>query len=485
MTENELSSNARALYLKAKHANDIGNHGYVVQLMQAVLKEAPGFLEGRKLVRAAALAQNKGKKGGFSIASTTIGITSGGTLKKDPLAAMEIAEKTLATDPQNHGANQLLFEAASKANLPLVAAFALETLVGANPKDTKLMHQLGNHYLAIGDNDKAVAVFSKIAQMNPGDLEATKKSKDASAASTMKKGKWEEVSQSGGAMNFRDLIGKKDEAVSLEQKGKIVRTEEQISQQAAETYALWESQQTNVDLSKRLAVLYEQWFEVIGANNGPAEEADQQLDTSLWYYSHTNSLLNGGDPNIARKCSDLELKKKERRIKVLEDWLASVEDRTHPEVMPYVDELSALISERDSGLLTVAKKRVDDNPTDLQLRYEYGEVLMRFGNFKDAIPELQRARQNPNVRLKAMNLLGQCFIERGMLDLAVSQLKTAASEILAMDNLKKEIVYTLGLVYEKMGKKEDYLECMKQIYEADYGYKDVAARVENSYESGS
>jgi tetratricopeptide (TPR) repeat protein len=485
MTENELSSNARALYLKAKHANDIGNHGYVVQLMQAVLKEAPGFLEGRKLVRAAALAQNRGKKGGFSIASTTIGITSGGTLKKDPLAAMEIAEKTLATDPTNNGANQLLFEAASKANLPLVAAFALETLVGANPKDTKLMHQLGNHYLAIGDNDKAVAVFSKIAQMNPGDLEATKKSKDASAASTMKKGKWEEVSQSGGAMNFRDLIGKKDEAVSLEQKGKIVRTVEQISQQAGETYALWEPQQTNVDLSKRLAVLYEQWFEAIGANNGPAEEADQQLDSSLWYYNHTNTLLNGGDPNIARKCSDLELKKKERRIKVLEDWLGGVEDKTHPEVLPYADELKSLIEERDAGLLTVAKKRVDDNPTDLQLRYEYGEVLMRFSNFKDAIPELQRARQNPNVRLKAMNLLGKCFIERGMNDLAVSQLKTAASEILAMDNLKKEILYTLGLVYEKMGKKEDYLDCMKQIYEADYGYKDVAARVENSYEVGS
>src|SRR5436190_3627809 len=98
MTENELSSNARALFLKAKHANDIGNHGYVVQLMQAVLKEAPGFLDGRKLVRAAALAQTKGKKGGFSIASTTLGMMSDGAIKKDPVTAMETAEKTLATD---------------------------------------------------------------------------------------------------------------------------------------------------------------------------------------------------------------------------------------------------------------------------------------------------------------------------------------------------------------------------------------------------
>ena len=37
---------------------------------------------------------------------------------------------------------------------------------------------------------------------------------------------------------------------------------------------------------------------------------------------------------------------------------------------------------------------------------------------------------------------------------------------------------------EKMGEKEKSLNCMKQIYEADYGYKDVAQRVESSYQQG-
>ena len=34
---------------------------------------------------------------------------------------------------------------------------------------------------------------------------------------------------------------------------------------------------------------------------------------------------------------------------------------------------------------------------------------------------------------------------------------------------------------ELLGKKDEYLECMKQIYEVDYGYRDVAKRVESSY----
>jgi hypothetical protein len=69
-----------------------------------------------------------------------------------------------------------------------------------------------------------------------------------------------------------------------------------------------------------------------------------------------------------------------------------------------------------------------------------------------------------------------------MLDLAMKQLEEASREILPMDAMKKEIVYNLGLVYERMGAGEKSLDCMKQIYEADYGYKDVATRVESSYQ---
>jgi tetratricopeptide (TPR) repeat protein len=482
-TENQLSPTQLALYKKARSANDIGNHGYVIQLMQSVLKEQPNFLDGRKLVRAAALAATQGKKSGMSLAGTTLGLTASSTLKKDPLAAIEIAEKTLATDPRSVAGNQLLFEAAKKAEMLETASFALETLVGGNAADTKIMHQLADHYIAIGESDKAVAICNRILQVNPKDLEATKKGKDASAAATMKSGGWDKSAGAGGTGSFRDLIKNQEEAKKLEDKGKVVRTVEQITGQIADLYPVWEENQSHVDNSKKMAVLYEQLFEVSLAENQSPEESESHLDSAVWYFSHTNSILNGGDPNIQRKYQDLLMKKTDRRIAALEEWLAAVEDKTHPEVLPYVDELNNLREQRATTLLEVAKKRVDDNPTDLLLRYEYGEVLMKAGKFTDAIPELQRARQNPNVRLKAMNLLGQCFVEKSMLDLAASTFKGAASELIAMDNLKKEITYKLAMVLEKMGKKEEYIEALKQIYEVDYGYLDVAQRVESSYGS--
>ena len=40
------------------------------------------------------------------------------------------------------------------------------------------------------------------------------------------------------------------------------------------------------------------------------------------------------------------------------------------------------------------------------------------------------------------------------------------------------------MIHEKMGNKKDYLDCMKEIYEVDYNYLDVAKRVESSYGEG-
>ena len=51
------------------------------------------------------------------------------------------------------------------------------------------------------------------------------------------------------------------------------------------------------------------------------------------------------------------------------------------------------------------------------------------------------------------------------------------------DGTKKEVLYEIGLIYMKMDKKDEALHNFKQIYEVDYGYRDVAQRVEDAYGS--
>ena len=484
-TEKDLSDNGRALWLKARSAVELRNYGYAISLLQVVLKETPGFLEARKQLRLVEVAATKGKKS-FLSGLSTASMKGGSMMKKDPLAAMELAEKTLESDPMSIQANTLLKDAAKAAGYPEVATFALETIVNANPTDTKLMHELGEHYLAMGHADKAVDIYSKIAAMNPADLVALKRSKDAAATASMKSGGWDEVAASGGKKDYRDLMKNQAEAISLEQKSRVFKDVDMIDAQLAELYPEWEANQTQVDLSRRIARLYEDRYEI-------APDADT-MNSALWYYTHTNTLLSGSDPAVARKMSDLALKSIDAQSKAHEDYIAQTEEwlagegAGHEEAETYrqgvadsKQQLEDLKKQRSEMQIAEAKKRVERNPTDLQLRFELGERLLEAGNFNEAIPELQKARQNPNSRLKAMSHLGRCFVLKGMWDMAASQFKAAASEMVAMDQTKKDTLYDLGLTYEKMGKKDDYLACMKEIMEADYGYKDVSQRVESTY----
>ncbi len=485
-TDKDLSENARQLWLKALSAVELRNYPYAISLIQTVLKESPAFLDGRKRLRKVELAVNKGKKS-FLSGLSSASMKGGSVMKKDPIAAMELAEKGLENDPTNSQANHLLKDAAKAANLPEIAAFALETLADANPKDMKLLHELGELYSSMGDSDKAVTLYSKIAELNPADLIAVKRSKDAAANATMKKGGWEAVAESGGKMDYRSLIKNKEEAISLEQKGRVVRDADTIDAQLAELHPVWEAQQDHVDNSKRMAKLWEERHEVAAT--------EETLPNAIYFYHHTNTVLNGSDPGIARKLTDLQMKQTDEQIKANEDyaaqteaWLAG-EGVGHPDADQYqqaLEEAKITVADlkkgRDELLITEARRRIDRNPTDLQLRFELGELLVKAGQFNEAIPELQRARQNPNARLKAMMMLGECYDAKGMLDFAAKQLKEAGSEILAMDITKKSILYKLGVVYTKMDMKAEALACFKEIYEVDYGYLDVAARVEGSYQ---
>ena len=58
------------------------------------------------------------------------------------------------------------------------------------------------------------------------------------------------------------------------------------------------------------------------------------------------------------------------------------------------EALAQARKQRAELLIDDARKRSERNPTDLQLRYELGERLVEAGHPREALPELQRARQS-------------------------------------------------------------------------------------------
>jgi tetratricopeptide (TPR) repeat protein len=457
-SEKELSESARSLWLKAMSAVELHNFGYAITLLQTVLKEEPAFLAGRQVLRMAEIQKNKGKKhlfGGMGAA----GFKGKSTIKKDPVEAMDQAEKALENDPYNVAANLFLKEAALAASLPEVAIFALNTLADGHPEDTKILHQLGDLYAEQQMPEKAVEVYNRILHIDGADLEANRKSKDCSARASMQSEGWTE------AASYRDLIKDKKGAMEREQQDRVYKPQEVIEQQLAKLHEEIERNPQNVDNARKIAALYEQ-----------SEEYGAAKD----WYKYASELTGNTDTGLLRKVADTELKLLDRLVRQRQQELEQTPE-DDPNHATLEAELSTLIHDRESIMIEEARKRVERNPTDLALRYELGEHLVRDSRFTEAIPELQKARNSPNTRIRACNLLGQCYEAKNMFDMAIGQYREVSEELTTMDATKKDVLYRLGLLYEKMNRKPEYLECLKQIYTVDYEYRDVANRVETSY----
>src|SRR5262249_775412 len=201
-TEKELSESLRALWLKAVSAIELRNFGYAISLLQEILKQEPEFLTGRQLLRRAEVTKSKSaKKSFFNISTAPIGVMKAQQqMKKDPKRAVEMLEEVLETEPYNRQANLLLKQAALAPGWPEVGIFALRSLLEENPRDVKVLHEMGRLYHQLGDHENEVEVYNQITAIDPFDAQAFRLAKDASARASMKRGGWTE------AESYRDLI---------------------------------------------------------------------------------------------------------------------------------------------------------------------------------------------------------------------------------------------------------------------------------------
>ncbi|MEP6686404.1 MAG: tetratricopeptide repeat protein, partial [Verrucomicrobiota bacterium] len=216
-TEKELNELQRSHWLKAVAAIELRNFGYAISLLQGILKQEPEFLTGRQLLRRAEVTKNKAaKKSFFNISTAPLAVMKAQReVKKDPKRAVEMIEKVLEEEPYNRQANLVLKEAAIAGGWPETGVFALQTLLEENPRDVKVLHELGRLYHEMGESDREVEIYNRISEIEPLDAEAIRLGKDASARASMKTGGWTE------AESYRDLIKDKEAAVSLEQQSRI------------------------------------------------------------------------------------------------------------------------------------------------------------------------------------------------------------------------------------------------------------------------
>ena len=458
ITEKELSPKLKPMWLKALSAVQVSNYAYGISLLQAVLHDSPGFLEGRKLLRKCELQSTdapKKKSGFFGLQTGGMSVMKlHGQAKKDPAGTLPLIEKELEKDPLSDQANELLFDTCLKLELYDTAAFALETIRSGNPENAKLLHKLAEFYLSRHQPQLASEVYNDIIKHHPLDGTAIKGSKDASARASMQKQKWDENA------DMRSLMKNTAEFEELEKAARTGLTRGQLEERRDRMVEKYNADTQNLATVKDLAGIYEQLEDWHNAH-------------TFFQWAHT---LSNGDIALANKATAM----KDRALETDLDHLSSAV-AADPENAELRAALEGRVAERLTVQVHEAQKRVEQNPTDPQLRFELGSAFYHLGDFSAAIPHLQQATRNPHIRTKVLLMLGRTFRAKGMFDLSIKQLSDALADLVAMDAIKKEVLYEKGLIQTQMGDHPAALDCFKQIYEVDYGYRDVAQRVESSY----
>ena len=457
---NDLPRDLRMLYTKGSDALQRDNFDYAIDLFNQVLAREPALFDCRKALRTAQIKKAGAGSGFFKkmlnkTGSSPLVAKGHMALSGNPAEALKIAEQILNSDPYSSAAHKLIVEAATALEFPNTAVISLEILAAHSPKDRDVAIKFAHALADVGQVSRAEKVLADLYAAFPNDNDLAQALKDVSARKTLDEGGYEALADGKGS--YRDILKDKEEAATLEQQNRQVKTEDVAERLISEYEARLKTEPKNLKLLRSLAELYTQ---------------KKQYDKALSYYEQIKATEAGGDAALDRNIADTMSRKFDHEISLL--------DAAAPD---YAEKLAKLQAEKQAYQLSECQKRAERFPTDLQIRFELGQLYFQLGRINDAMKEFQRAQQNPHKRIQALSYLGQCFARRGIHDLATSTFQDAIKEKAVFDEEKKELIYLLGCTLEKMGKRDEAIAQFKQIYAVDVGYKDVSDKIDAFYGS--
>ncbi len=125
------------------------------------------------------------------------------------------------------------------------------------------------------------------------------------------------------------------------------------------------------------------------------------------------------------------------------------------------------------------KKGVEDqiDKDDHQTHYDLGIAYKEMGLLEEAIHEFQTAMRDPARFLECAAMIGNCLVELGRPEEAISHYKQALEGEQANLEARLALRYELGRTFEGAGELEKALEQFQSIKVADPTYRDVGERI--------
>ncbi len=446
----DLAQKAQNFTNRGRQALETGRYELAVDMLMEAISAAPDILETRKLLRTAQIAnfRKNGKTGlGAKLSAMMARQKIMALVKKgEGLEAMAEAEKLLTQNPLDADNIEAAVKAAEAAGKTDHAAISIEAAYECSNKDPALLERIATYYQMAKNWTKARDAFRKLSEIKPGDQRILQLLKNTEAQATMNAG-WEQTAGKKGG--FQALIANKEQAKKLDQANKAVITGDDAESLIQEKLEQIAAEPKNMNFRRALARLYIQ-----SKRYGEAIECLQEAI----------EFAGVMDPELDRMLSQTTILYYDQQIELL-----TQEGRA--------EEAEQMKADRDQFVFDDLAARVERYPNDLHLRYELGVQYFTYEYYDEALEHLQLAQKSPKDRIWALYYLAMCFLAKDQLDMGVMQLETARDAIPTMDDLKKKVVYQLGLCAESAGDLDKAYQYYKDVYSTDVGFADLSERM--------
>ena len=396
-----MSSGAKDRFKRAEQAAKKGNYEYAVELyLQGLTLDPKAAEERRRLHQIEALSieeQGGNPEGSMSSKMKTMGILAKVkklTVQKKWDEALPEFEKALRFQPRN--ATLLLQAAQCCQNLGVedegydaVAIVLLEDVIDYDKHNTDGLRRLGQLWAKQDDAERAIEYWEKLRMLKPDDKEASKAVRNLSAANMVKRA--EDRKKQSGDETFKALLKDEDESAELEQKAKVIRTDDDRREAIEIKRTQLRQETTNSRLWRELGDLYRDLKDFKHAKAA---------------YTRAK-LVNPHDLFADDKIGALHEYVHDAQLEQLRAKVEAAKKNGSAE------ELTAMLRQKENDVLAFKIKeydrRVKTHPTDYELKIRYGRLLMEGDRFDEAIEQFQKSIKDPKFKVSSQNNMGVCF----------------------------------------------------------------------------
>ncbi|MHC4807570.1 MAG: tetratricopeptide repeat protein, partial [Planctomycetota bacterium] len=384
------AAKAKAFFEKGRKVAESNNFDYAIDMYLEGLSYTPEAIEQGHLPLCELALQRQGRDGKKPSMMERMKRLGG----KTPLEQMLNAEYLFAKDPGHLPYAEAMLKAAVagdyRRTADWIANLIFQTNNAARKPSVRTYILLKNSYAALGEFDKAVAACQRAARLKPDDGELADEYKNLSAELTMARGKYDTEG------DFRKSIKDREWQEKLQAQASVVKTED-YRLKAVEDARSKIAQ--NPDLPANI-------FNLADALSDMENDKDENDAIALLENIHKAKK----DFSFKQRAGLLRIKQLRRKIREAKTALETKGDDAQAKAG--LEEVSAQLNNTE---LEHYRLCVENYPTDLHAKYEYGVRLVRNEQYNEAIPLFQEAQRDPKRKIAAMDKIGFCFFIKGWL----------------------------------------------------------------------